>query len=109
MQPFASRILRLQKQRQLEKLKRKWWDENRVACPPETRDQGLDLSSLTGTFIVMGGGVCLGLVVLGVEFLLSRRTRLQLVSRCRCCCCCSILHLNILGTNRYMQLYINNK
>nr|KAG5713494.1 hypothetical protein BaRGS_025042 [Batillaria attramentaria] len=71
---FTAAILQLQKERKLESLKRKWWDDNKVNCPAESRDQGLDLSSLTGTFIVMGGGLCLGLIVLAVEFLLSRRT-----------------------------------
>ncbi|KAL8573211.1 hypothetical protein ACOMHN_036196 [Nucella lapillus] len=74
---FTTAILQLQKQRELEDLKRKWWDGDKVACPAESRDQGLDLSSLTGTFIVMGGGLVLGIVVLGVEFLLSRRNGRQ--------------------------------
>ncbi|XP_076458839.1 ionotropic receptor 25a-like [Babylonia areolata] len=70
---FTTAILTLQKQRELEDLKRKWWDEDKVECPAESRDQGLDLSSLNGTFIVMGGGLVLGMMVLGVEFLVSRR------------------------------------
>lgn len=69
-------ILQLQKERELESLKRKWWDDRKVSCPVESSDQGLDLSSLTGTFIVMGGGLCLGLLVLGVECLISRRRHL---------------------------------
>ncbi|KAK7111834.1 ionotropic receptor 25a-like [Littorina saxatilis] len=75
---FTNAILQLQKQRELETLKRKWWDDAKVACPAESRDQGLDLSSLTGTFIVMGGGLCLGLMVLGVEFVVSRKNKQKL-------------------------------
>ncbi|XP_025098265.1 glutamate receptor ionotropic, kainate 4-like isoform X2 [Pomacea canaliculata] len=73
---FTDAILQLQKERELESLKRKWWDDRKVSCPVESSDQGLDLSSLTGTFIVMGGGLCLGLLVLGVECLISRRRHL---------------------------------
>ncbi|XP_050390558.2 ionotropic receptor 25a [Patella vulgata] len=69
---ISAAILDLQQDRRLETYKRKWWDDGKVSCPEDTSDQGLDLQSLTGSFLVVVMGVCSGVLVLVVELLWTR-------------------------------------
>ncbi|XP_046556602.1 ionotropic receptor 25a-like isoform X1 [Haliotis rubra] len=69
---ISSAILELQKKRQLEAFKRRWWDEGKLNCPESSTDQGLDLESLTGSFIVVVVGMLSGLLVLVLEHFWNR-------------------------------------
>ncbi|XP_046352785.2 ionotropic receptor 25a-like [Haliotis rufescens] len=69
---ISSAILELQKKRQLEAFKRRWWDEGKLNCPESSTDQGLDLKSLTGSFIVVAVGILSGLLVLSLEHFWNR-------------------------------------
>lgn len=61
-------ILQLLNQRTLEKLKKKWWDKNKVKCPKlENESEGISLNNIGGVFILIAGGAALALVCLGFE------------------------------------------
>lgn len=61
-------ILQLLNQRMLEKLKKKWWDKNKVKCPKlENESEGISLNNIGGVFILIAGGAALALVCLGFE------------------------------------------
>ncbi|ESP03955.1 hypothetical protein LOTGIDRAFT_109845 [Lottia gigantea] len=66
---ISAAILDLQQDRKLETYKRKWWDDGKVSCPEDTSNQGLDLQSLTGSFLVVVMGIVSGVIVLGIELL----------------------------------------
>ncbi|XP_061180495.1 ionotropic receptor 25a-like [Saccostrea echinata] len=65
---LSTAILQLLNQRMLEKLKKKWWDKNKVKCPKlENESEGISLNNIGGVFILIAGGAALALVCLGFE------------------------------------------
>ncbi|CAG5132015.1 unnamed protein product, partial [Candidula unifasciata] len=74
---FSRSILELQKELELSSLRLHWWASSEVNCPKETANTGLDLYSLSGTFILTGAGIILGLIVLGLEHIVTRMKRRQ--------------------------------
>ncbi|XP_048747821.2 ionotropic receptor 25a-like isoform X2 [Ostrea edulis] len=65
---LSTAILQLLNQRTLEKLKKKWWDKNKVKCPKlENESEGISLNNIGGVFILIAGGAALALVCLGFE------------------------------------------
>nr|XP_008193919.1 PREDICTED: glutamate receptor ionotropic, kainate 2 [Tribolium castaneum] len=81
--PHRSRInealLRLQEQGEINRLKDKWWKEERKdpLCPKESEDQDankLALQNVGGVFIVLGVGVALAYIVAVLEFLWNVRS-----------------------------------
>lgn len=53
----------------LEKLKKKWWDKNKVKCfKLENESEGISLNNIGGVFILIAGGAVLVFVCFGFEF-----------------------------------------
>ncbi|GFO40807.1 glutamate receptor ionotropic, kainate, partial [Plakobranchus ocellatus] len=71
---FSQAILDLQKDRVLGDLQFKWWSED-SGCMTENTNEGLGLYLLSGTFIVAGAGLALGVIALGLEHIIIRLRR----------------------------------
>ncbi|BFZ02738.1 hypothetical protein BsWGS_05777 [Bradybaena similaris] len=74
---FSAYILDLQKELELSSLRLRWWASSKVTCPKETANTGLDLYSLSGTFILTGAGIVSGFILLGLEHVVTHVKRRQ--------------------------------
>ncbi|KAJ8716639.1 hypothetical protein PYW07_003266 [Mythimna separata] len=76
---FDGAILSLQEKGELEKLKKKWWEEedNAEPCNTNVKDEedngSLQMKNTSGIFLVLGCGGILGLIVAIVDFMLHAR------------------------------------
>ncbi|RUS78064.1 hypothetical protein EGW08_014176, partial [Elysia chlorotica] len=73
---FSQAILDLQKDRVLGDLQFKWWKDN-SACSTDDANAGLGLYLLSGTFIVAGVGLALGVLTLALEHVIVKVKGLQ--------------------------------
>ena len=70
---FNHSILELQRNRELDTMKRTWWDDKKVDCPDDNQEgSGITLAKVGGVFISMGGGIVLSLLILLLEICWSK-------------------------------------
>lgn len=65
--------MNLQRDRELERLKTVWWDDNKVECSTESgENSSITLDTVGGVFIFMAVGIGLCLLILLVEIVWER-------------------------------------
>ncbi|KAK3099395.1 hypothetical protein FSP39_003765 [Pinctada imbricata] len=85
-------VLSLRESGELEKLKKKWWDERSECDAPNNKESGqaeLTLNNVAGIFYILVGGLTLSVLIASIEFLYksvvdSKKSKTTLGSMLRC-------------------------